>query len=1036
MLCYSQTSWRTQQTTALILILSIYTISAIIPRFLPCDDYKNGSVVICSQRNLTHVPHIHSMNVTELNLSKNEITLLANHTFSGLPNLKVLNVSGNCLPQNLRPDKKECTLTIEVDSLVNLKYLQILDLNGNSLTSIPPLPKNIKRLYLNWNRILFVSEWDFYGLHNFNILEIGWNCYYRNECGRQLRFADNAFKDTPSLYTLVLSQNNISSFPHNLPSSLVKLDLSENKMWKIDREDLCNLTNLQILNVQWNCQRCDHAAQRCFPCSNNSALQLGPGVFDSLHNLEKLYLRGNSLHTLNDSLFDNLSNLTNLYLSDNYLNLENETFFSKLTNLNNLYLDFNYRLPVMYERLNLNPSVAKMKSLRKISISGYFFNVLDEKGIRPLLSLPNLETVIFRANFILKVNLSMFFSHKNLQSVSLAENLVSFQDICGAEEEKTRLTVPILYREDKMVPEWVNFQGIENNNDQGSKYAEYEDCLMYNKSVDLSFNNIGSLHPDDFIGMEDIECLNMSYNYINQRLNGSQFGHLNSLRHLDLSNNRFDLYYKAAFSDLSKLKVLNLAHNEYQFLMRGVNHRLDFLEQLTSLTDLNLNNNQIGLRITAELKNPSLKRLLFKNNKLGSLWKYGEETYFNIFTNLKKLQVLDISFNQLLVIPHTVLENLPESLQNLTVSNNLLYSFHWDNIAHLKNLIHLDLSFNCLPSPTSNITSIESKVVYLNLKSNQISNLNKYFFLSYTKLRYLILSKNRIKKIDENSFPKPLFSSLVSLDVSENPFQCNCTAYWFIEFLKRTNVTVKNLSTKMVCDSPDILRGKSLLKMNPQSCQDFYGNYCFICTSLLITMWMLITIMWNLFLWDLWYTGQVLMASILSYTKLPGNSKHEFDAFIVFNTKDSAVTDWVYHELVKQLEGPEIGSFNLCLEERDWIAGKSTIENLYEAIYKSKKTVFILNREWLNCGILRHAIFMSHQRLLDEKKDVVVLVILDQKMKMSRYLLTRKRMCPKSFLSWPGNPKAHNHFWHNLRVLLRKDNPATFDPHLQKHIYE
>ncbi|CAH2312518.1 toll-like receptor 9A [Pelobates cultripes] len=783
--------------------------------------------------------------------------------------------------------------------------------------------------------------------------------------------------------------------------------------------------------MQWNCQRCDHSVQPCFPCKNNSALNLVSGAFDCLRNLTFLNLRGNSLHTLDGSLFKNLKKLTTLDLSDNFLNFETETYFSELSNLKSLYLDFNFQPYSMYERLVFHPSVGKMSSLRRLSVVGYFFNILDKEGIKPLLNLSNLLEITLRTNFILQANFSIFLENKNLNFVSFSENLITFEMPCGQREHRTEIDPPLLFREEKM---WTEPMNVSNKELPRETEMEYRECWQYNRSIDISFNNIGVLHPDDFVGMEDVECLNMSFNYINQRLNGSQFNHLKSLRHLDLSHNRFDLYYYMALNELPQLKILNLAHNDYQFMMRGVNHRLEFLENLTSLTELNLNNNLIGLRISRELRNPSLKKLLFRNNELQSSWEFGKDTYFYIFRSLSSLKILDISYNQLLIIPHEVLLTLPESLQELNISHNAIYSFHWCTIDHLVNLTHLDLSFNSLSILYSNITTIKSSIMFLNLSSNRITSLQKHFFTSYIMLTELILSDNLIQMIDENSFPKNLLLTLKILDVSGNPFKCTCDAHWFINYLIETETFVKYLSTNMKCDSPDSLRRKSLLSMDPQSCQDLYGHSCFICSCLLVVTWMLITIVWKLFSWDLWYISQVVVASIRSYSKLPIDSNEDFDAFVAFNTKDHAVRDWVYYELITQLEGTERDKFKLCLEERDWIAGKSTIENLYEAIYRSKKSVFILTHEGFNCGLLRHAFFMSHQRLLDEKRDVVVLVILDQNIKMTKYLLTRKRLCPNSFLNWPYNPRARAHFWYSLRVLLRQDSQHLYVPHLQKHI--
>ncbi|XP_068110930.1 toll-like receptor 7 [Hyperolius riggenbachi] len=990
-----------------------------IPKFRPCDDENNGTVANCRGRHLWYVPCITSDSVNKIDLSLNEIRYLTNRSFAGVPNLIKLNMSNNCQPTNLRPDKGECQLSIHGDALVSLKHLEDLDLSGNSLTTIPSLPKNLKYLDLNLNKMHTLSYTDLAGLTKLSSLLIGWNCYYRNPCFPEFSISEQALKDISSLEKLDLSFNNISSFPRNLPSSLVELHLAENKIWKIERKDLCYLQNLKKLDMEWNCQRCDHAAQPCFPCQNNSALQIESGAFDNLTNLSYLNLRGNSIRTINSSLFSKLRELTTLLLSDNLLDLEKETFFTELERVRMLELDFNFQPLYMHDRLIVNPSAAAMVSLHHISIAGYDFRVLDLNGIQPLLSLPKLKRISLRTNFILQANISMFLLNRNINTVDLSGNLISFETSCKPEVKRTEVMDPLVSQYDDNFSNWFGIQ-------------DHSECWHYNRSVDLSFNNLIILHPDNFVGMEDVECLNLSYNYINQQLNGGQFGHLKSLRHLDVSFNRFDLYSFLAFSELPKLRILNLSHNKYQFRLRGINHRLDFLQNLTSLIELNLNNNLISLRITHELKNPSLEKLFFQHNKLVNLWQYGKDKYNAMFANLTRLKLLDISYNELVVLPVQLLENLPASLETLSISHNFLYSFHWEKITHLVNLTYLDLSHNSLTSLYNNIITIKSKLTTLNLNSNQISTLRKEFFDSHLQLKSLFLQKNKIQAIDRNSFPKQLLHTLQFLDVSENPFHCTCETSWFIQFLMETDVKVHHLSTKMKCDSPDSMRGNLLLSVNPLSCQELYGQMSFVCSFLLVVFWLLITLIWKLFSWELWYISQVIMASIRRYSRLPGQSGEDYDAFIVFNTKNSAVSDWVYQELLVHLEGFHMGRLNLCLEERDWLVGKSRIENLHEAIYKSKKTVFILDHKGFSTGLLYHAFVMSHQRLMDEKKDVVVLVILNPKIKMSRYLLTRKRICPKTFLNWPKNPRVHAYFWHNLRVMLRQDNQHYYDHCLPK----
>ncbi|XP_040264255.1 toll-like receptor 7 [Bufo bufo] len=1005
----------------------------IFPNFAPCEDRKNGTVVGCRGRHLHYLPWVSSGRVTGFDLSVNDIRRLTNSSFSGVPNLRTLDMSSNCLPLTLRPDMGPCQLTIDPDALVHLKHLCVLDLSGNSLSVLPPLPGNITELNINLNHIITLSGQDLAGVTKLTSLYFGWNCYYRNPCETEVKIQDDVLRGMTTLKTLVLSCNNMTAFPRNLPSSLTVLDLSQNKISRIVRDDFCQFSRLMVLDIQWNCQRCDHTVQPCFPCHNNSALQLGPGVFDCLGNLSSLNLKGNSILTINDSIFEGMMNLRSLVLADNILDLEKETFFSRLVNVNSLDLSYNFHPELVRPRLVLNPSVSAMRSLHSISLMGYFFNVLDYEGIKPLLTLPNLRDVSLRTNFIREANLSMFLSHKELRALSLAENLISFQIISQRQEGRKPFTAALFNRHVNPDASWEE-PGNDGEQERSSG-PDYSQCYEYNHSVDLSFNNLMSLQADHFLGMDDIECLNMSYNFINQRLDGTQFAHLASLRHLDLSYNRFDLYYYLAFSELPNLKVLNLANNNYQFMINGVNHRLVFMENLTSLIELNLNNNLIGLRTTKELKNPSLEKLHFQKNLLHSMWLSGKDAYITIFTNLTRLKYLDISYNSLEVIPGKALENLPMSLEYLILSYNQLYSFHWENIAHLSNLTHLDLGFNSLTLLSSNFTSGRSQLTFLNLKNNKIRSLNKAFFTTYSKLVHLFLDNNQIQTIDRDSFPQALLLTLNHLDVSHNPFDCTCHTSWFIKFLMETNITVEHLSTKMKCDTPDTMKKRSLLYMDPQSCQDLYGHKCFVYSTVLLIVLMSLTTVWKLFSWDLWYLSQVIMASMRRYTKLHGDANEEYDAFVAFNTEDHAVTDWVYHELLEHLEGPEMNMFNLCLEQRDWTPGKSSIENLYEAIYKSKKTVLILTREGFSSGLLRHAFLMCHQRLLDEK-DVLVLVILDNKMKMSKYLMTRRRICPQTFLNWPRNPRAHSHFWYSLRMMLRWDSRRYYNPHLRKQLIQ
>ncbi|XP_067417251.1 toll-like receptor 7 [Emydura macquarii macquarii] len=1011
---------------------------AYFPQFPPCANSTDGRSVDCSMRNLSLIPNIRSINVTFLNLDDNFLSLLANGAFSSVPHLETLSVGWNCKPRQLRKTQKECQLLIQPGALVMLGDLGKLNLAGNSLARVPPLPSSLHFLDLSYNNILMLGFQDLARLSNMRELQLGYNCYYRNPCHSSVTLAGDTFKNMTSLRQLSLKFNNMSEVPQGLPPTLLKLDLSENKISHVS--NLENLTNLISLNLEWNCQRCDHAAQPCFPCTNNKPLTFDTDAFQNLTNLRSLNLRGNSLQDLNASFFSSLSRLETLDLSDNFLTyaIRHGTFFSVLQSVQTLNLGYNYLSLVTFENLTLSASFGQMKALKILIINGYFFRNLAEDGIKALFNLSNLETLYFRTNFINNVNLSLFSRCGSLKFLSLSQNKIAFSQPCERNAHGAGAGTWGLSQEGALAENpwhWVEPERSAEEMVRNSQNSHLSSPVVIhcNKTLDLSFNSIQSIDPAQFKGLEGIDCLNLSYNYISQALNGSQFLTLPSLRLLDLSHNRFDLYYPSALQEVRHLVMLNLSNNQFHFTIKGLGHKLEFLTNLSSLKCLNLDNNQIGMRISKHLESSSLETLIFSRNRLDIMWMSGRNTYLEFFAKLPNLMLLDISFNNLDFIPGKVIDTLPKSLRNLSIAYNNLYDFPWDQMGTLGSLEFLDLSNNALETLTTGFYS--KNLTTLNLSYNKLKSLHEKFFSNFSSLSFLNLNHNMIKLIDDTSFPDALLKSLQHLDMSNNPLRCTCEAHWFLMFLKNTSITIEHFSTSMQCDLPESKRGQPLLSMDPRSCQDIYGHLSFLCTSLIVTFMTVLPVLYKLYGWDFWYISHIFLAAVRrGYAPMSTPSCNEYDAFVAFDSQHSAVADWVYNEMVTQLEENGRRKYKLCLEERDWTAGWSRIENLCDSIYRSRKTIFILTRDGFRSGFLRHTFFITQQRLLDEKVDVVILVLLDTDMKMSKFLLARKRLCRRTVLDWPCNPFAQPYFWHCMRALLAHDIPHFYDSNLRRSI--
>ncbi|XP_037628804.1 toll-like receptor 9 [Sebastes umbrosus] len=1049
----------------LILCQLLPLVSTINTVFFPCDTDVNTTTVDCHDRPLRRVPFIKSTTVVSLNLGRTRIRQVGQHALSGVPNLHTLKIMGNCQPGRLRAEEDHsCKMVIHYYAFKSLLKLQFLNLSGNSLTSIPWLPESLRVLDLQKNRIFNIVH-PLYTPH-LRELFLNKNCFYANPCNQSFTISERVFRELPELINLTLGYNNFTAIPKGLPPSLVGLDLRENTITEVLEGAFANLTNLKYLNLEWNCQRCDHAARPCFPCPQNLPLRLHPNsLYAENSSITFISLRGNSLKTFPEGLFQPLKKLKGLDLSDNLLAyaIRNGTFFSELKGLTWISLIYNYEPLKTFPELRLSPHIGNMSGLQGLLLSGNFFHTLSGESLKVVSKLQNLTKLELRMNFINTCNLTSLKQSPSLINIDLSQNMLNFLPYCSspseiAAQESCRsqnsfthnFPDPPLMLIDREATSggdtWESNQSnrldlLEDNESQFKSLYDFKIIFCKGKlTFDLSQNDILSINKKVFVGMEDAVCLDLSFNYMSQALKGGLFSSMKKIVFLNLSFNRLDFYYNGALSELkSTLRVLDVSNNEFHFKMRGMGHRFEFLQNLTNLEVLSLANNGIGMRIDQRLISSSLKYLYFYGNHLDIMWDSDNNKYTHFFQNLTNLTYLDISNNDLKAITPEVLCNLPGSMETLRISNNFLKYFPWQNVSAFSNLCHLNLSQNFLYYLPYKVIEFGAKFTLLDLSHNRLSIIPKNFFSMAKSLHYLYLNHNQIKALNHQFLPAPFKngSALQKLTLHANPFKCDCDTSWFADFLRHTPVQIPYLTTHIHCDYPESQQGRSILSMDQRSCQDIYGGLAFVVCCFLAVTFTVLPLLKHLYGWDLWYCLQVLWAGHKGYSQLAGiDSHYQYDAFVVFDTSNQAVRDWVYNELTVNLENSGHRMFCLCLEERDWIPGLSCIENLHNAVYNSVKTVFVLSNgatggETVN-GVIRQAFFMVQQRLLDEKVDAAMMVLLDEMFPKLKYLQLRKRLCRKSVLSWPRNPRAQPLFWNRMRMALSSDNLKFYDNNMSE----
>ncbi|KAF8414243.1 hypothetical protein HHK36_002243 [Tetracentron sinense] len=288
----------------------------------------------------------------------------------------------------------------------------------------------------------------------------------------------------------------------------------------------------------------------------------------------------------------------------------------------------------------------------------------------------------------------------------------------------------------------------------------------------------GSIHSNSSLfQLRHLQTLNLAYNNFNNSQISSEFYHLTSLTHLNVSYSGFSGQITSEISGLSKLISLDLSYNERvkislgklvqslanlrELVLDGMNISSvvpDFLGNLSSLTYLSLYDCSLfGEFPTSIFQLPNLELLLVGGNL--DLTGHFPEIYSS-----SSLWYLDLSETNFF-------GKLPDSIGNLKLLNHLILSdcnFSGSlpfSLWNLTQLITLDLSNNEFNGQISSSLSNLTHISYLDLASNQLTGLPSYVS-QLSNLTILNLNRNSLS----GAIPASLFTqpSLRKLDLSEN----------------------------------------------------------------------------------------------------------------------------------------------------------------------------------------------------------------------------------------------------------------------------
>ncbi|XP_059048031.1 tsukushi-like [Achroia grisella] len=320
--------------------------------------------------------------------------------------------------------------------------------------------------------------------------------------------------------------------------------------------------------------------------------------------------------------------------------------------------------------------------------------------------------------------------------------------------------------------------------------------------LDISYNRIQELGSKNFENNMEMTNLNVSHNML-KHLDKDTFMGLKRLMDLDLSDNEISNIHAQTFKDLTMLERLDLSNNKL------VSFELDTFEPLSILKVLSLRNNSI-------LDIPSsnlffvinLEYLDLSENLIQQVPKHG-------IPYIKELKHLDLNSNLIDKVDQLGFHNLP-SLRHLDMSDNNITSIPTAALSKISNLSHLYLSGNFIQNITSlsfqslfhlkhlhlsrlyELDKIDSRAFVDNINLQKIwmnenvkvREVPPRLFHGNPKLTHIYMRNNALETLDASHFP---IDRLQELEISGNPFICNCSLLWLWKLGKDSKINSKKV---------------------------------------------------------------------------------------------------------------------------------------------------------------------------------------------------------------------------------------------------
>ncbi|KAL4240670.1 TIR domain [Mactra antiquata] len=568
----------------------------------------------------------------------------------------------------------------------------------------------------------------------------------------------------------------------------------------------------------------------------------------------------------------------------------------------------------------------------------------------------------------------------------------------------------------KKVPSFINFLRdlvfldlSENDiSDANLSTLDFHICSKLIE-VDFGYNNISVLKKSDFNCLRRIQAMHIRKNSLETIENGTFTKIMSELTHINLEYNKLTVIDTSLVSRIKLGKMMhlhvNVSWNNINTLTNSYNITIkDFNKTISVGIDLVHNNfTTIDINLLLQLFNVT------KWYQLLNLFNCGFDLRFNPFIcdcrnydlakYLREFHDMDrdnpvfsitcgsprtlygklIRAVDLIDFNCTVTEDCPPDCHCILTINLTLITVHCGVTYKMTELpeitpgakeLIIDMKTEALVtlSPRPYLDNVST----LDVSGCGIAEIDPRIEDQLAKIPTIYLHDNKIQYLPT------LFSSYTlkgdhKLTLYGNQFVCDCNTLWLKRWVEK-NYEHFIHGDKILCATGPGL-GESIIEV-PDSefiCSSHLSLYIIIGISagcLATSVFIIVAVIHYKTHIQVWFIANF---DVCKYCcRKPFRNDFKYDVFVSYSYDDSSDVDKIVEFLEKQSP-----PYKLCKADREFVVGKSIVDNIFNAIKSSHTTLLIVSNNFLRSQFCNMEFREAHLRFLKNRDINLILVKLD-----------------------------------------------------------